>query len=298
MSILSDLKQRSEEGVQSLDSRSRGWLSVLGASFLDVLSFQNSLHAAAIAYFTLFSVFPLAVLTVAIATFWLDAPMTGGDIIARLEFAVPGLNRLLGDTLERIISNRASLTRIAAITLLWSASSVFYVLTRALDAIWETETQRPAWRHRALALLVTLSVSLVLLSISLISSVIIGIINRLLPDLLAQGAPVLVELVVALINILLFALLYTYLPHARLRLIDMFPGAIVGGLLWDLAKRLFLLYVTGYLPATNLLYGSVTTIVAVLIWVYASSLIFLYGGYVNAHYRRLQQRRRELEAQA
>ena len=70
---------------------------------------------------------------------------------------------------------------------------------------------------------------------------------------------------------------------------DVLLGAVVAGLLWEVAKRIFLLLVTNYLTLSNLVYGSVTTIIAFLAWAYASSLIFLLGGYVNVRYRRRRQ---------
>jgi membrane protein len=61
------------------------------------------------------------------------------------------------------------------------------------------------------------------------------------------------------------------------------PGAILAGILWQTAKYLFLHFVSNYLSRSNLIYGSVGTIVAFLTWTYLSSLILLFGAYLNRY---------------
>ncbi|MGH2537402.1 MAG: YihY/virulence factor BrkB family protein [Candidatus Promineifilaceae bacterium] len=280
-----------------LNENGRGWLALLGHSLTDALTFQSSLYAAAIAYFTLLSVFPLIVLTVSIASLWLEVPLTGDQIVARLEFVVPALSQLIGASLDTVLENRGAITRLSIISLIWSASSVFYVLTRALDNIWAGEPTGMVWRHRALSILVVVGVSLILLTLSVLWSAAVSFAQRFLPEILIRSSPYLLDVSLALLNIPIFALLYYMLPHVRLEASHVLPGAFIAGALWEGAKRLFLVVVTNYLAATNLLYGSVTTIIALLFWAYLSSLIFLFGAHVNVRYGRLQQSQLEAASQ-
>jgi membrane protein len=273
------------------DGQSQGWASLLVGSLRDVLSFQSSLYAAALAYFTLFSVFPLILLSAAIASQWLDPATYGSQIIERLEFAVPALSDLMGANLERIVEARGAVTRLSVLALLWSASSVFYMLTRAMDATWEEETARPAWRHRALAIVLTLGISTLLWIASIVWSIGVPIVNSILPERLISISPYLGTLAAAIVSVLLLLLLYYVLPHSRLQLRDVAVGAVLAGLLWELAKRGFLLFVTNFLSASNLVYGSVTTIIALLTWAYLTGLIFLFGAHVNVRYKKLRQKR-------
>lgn len=292
---LSLLRQRGKQRLDWLDRQSRGWLFLLIGSLLEVLSFQSSLYAAALAYFTLFSVFPLILLSVAIASQWIDPRTYGAEIIERLEFAVPALSDLMGANLERIVEARGAVTRLSAIVLLWSASSVFYVLTRAMDATWEEVSARPAWRHRALAIILTLGISTILWIASIVWSLGVPIVNSLLPERLISISPYLGALGAAMLSILLLMLLYYVLPHSRLQLRDVVIGAVLAGLLWEFAKRAFLFFVTNFLSSSNLVYGSVTTIIAMLTWAYVTGLIFLFGAHVNVRHKRLRQKRLSVE---
>jgi membrane protein len=290
LSTFSLLWLRVRHGAAWIDERTKGWLFLFVGSLREVLSFESSLVAAATAYFTLLSVFPLILLTLAMATRWLDPlPTIGNEIMERIEFVLPAFEDLLGANLEQIVRARDTVTRLSAITLIWSASSAIYVLTRALDKMWETETARPAWRHRALAIIVTLGISIVLWIGTFALSIAAPLADSVLPDRIINLSPYLSDVGTALLSIAVFALLYYMLPHARMYWADVLLGAAVGGLLWEVAKRVFLLLVTNYLTLSNLVYGSMTTIIAFLAWAYASSLIFLLGGYVNVRYRRRRQ---------
>lgn len=271
-----------------LNRQSRGWFLLLFESLRDVLSFQSSLYAAATAYFTLLSIFPLILLTVAIASFWFEPSLDLEPILERMEFVIPAIDELLGANLERIIAVRGAITRLSAVLLIWSASSIFYMLTRAMDNIWEEAMIRPAWRHRALAIVITLTISILLLIGSIAWSFVVPILNRFLPERLIEVSPYLSVLASALLSVLMFTLLYRMLPHAKLEWGDVFIGGLLAGILWELAKHVFIFFVSNFLTTSNLIYGSLTTIIAFLTWAYVSTLIFLFGGHVNERYKRLR----------
>lgn len=96
-----------------------------------------------------------------------------------------------------------------------------------------------------------------------------------------------------LLNVALFMVLYIMLPHGSSTWREILPGAIGAGLLWELAKKAFLLFVTSYMSASNLVYGSVAAIIAILTWAYLSGLIFLFGAYLSVAYSQLKQKQKE-----
>jgi len=295
ISAVTDLQQRWQQGVTWLNHRTHGWIPLLFESLRDVLSFTDSLYAAATAYFTLLAIFPLILLTVGIASFWFDPILTEDVIFERLEFAIPALDDLLGVNLEQIVDSRGTITWVSAILLVWSASSIVYMLTRAMDAIWEEAMVRPAWRHRALAIVITLGISILLLVGSFAWTIVVPIVNNLLPESIIDVSPYLSILGTAALSVLLFTLVYKMLPHAKLSWQDVIVGAFAAGLLWELAKHVFLFFVTNYLTLSNLVYGSLTAIIGFLAWAYLSSLIFLFGAHVNLRYKQRRQDQQELE---
>jgi membrane protein len=94
-----------------------------------------------------------------------------------------------------------------------------------------------------------------------------------------------------LLDIALFQMLYIMFPHGNSTWRELLPGAIGAGLLWELAKKGFLLFVSTYISASNLVYGSVAAIIAFLTWAYLSGQILLFGAYLSVSYRQQRQLR-------
>ncbi len=298
-SILSLKQAMSKLSTRPSEAPSEGWrqakttlfpsAKLLGRLTLralqDALAPESQLIASSIGYFTLFSVFPLALLVVAIASNWLDPVLAETRIVAELEFIVPGMESLLGENLQNLVRARGPITGVAAVMLLWSASSVFNVITRAMDRIWgaDINQRRSVWRHRTLAVVMVLLITTLLLVASTIEGTILTIFNSLLPPALAPIGPFTTRFWAVVLNVLLFALLYYFVPHVKMGWREVLPGAIMAGILWQIAKQLFLYFVAIYLSRSNLIYGSVGTIIAFLAWTYLSSLILLFGTYLNRY---------------
>ncbi len=248
-------------------------------------SLTSVLAAAGTAYFAFFSFFPLILLIVAIASRWFDPLWVENEIITQLEFIVPGITRFLGDNLAKIIQNRGSITTTALLLLLWSGSTLFSIVARVMDSIWEGRDTRSTLRYRGLALLFVAGLSLIVLPLLVIGTWVTPLINGLLPNIphfLLSGVSFLIP---TLINIVLFGLLYRFLPHNSPAWRDIWIAAIASGFLWELAKRFFLSYTASFLTSSNLVYGSVSTIIAFLAWVHLSGLIFFFGAYLSVGYR-------------
>ena len=246
---------------------------------------ESQLVASSIGFFTLFSVFPLALLAVALASNWLDPVLAETRIVAELEFVVPGLDTLLGANLQNLVQARGPVTGLAALALVWSASSAFNVITRAMDRIWGADInhRRSVWRHRTLAVLTVLLVAGLLMVATMVEGPALTIVNSLLPERLSRIGPYTDRFWAAFLNVVLFGVLYRFMPHVRLTWRDVLPGAILAGVLWQAAKQLFLLFIGRYLSSSNLVYGSVGAIIAFLLWTYVSSVILLFGSLLNRH---------------
>jgi membrane protein len=81
-------------------------------------------------------------------------------------------------------------------------------------------------------------------------------------------------------------LIFYFVPNAKVRFRDVWPGAILTGALWHIALEGFSFYVRD-MSRFNLVHGSIAAVVVFLIWVYTSSVILLYGVEFTAAYARL-----------
>ena len=289
-----DFRQQSRYYLAWLREQVRKWTFLIVKALQASLGPETALAAAAISYFTLFSLFPLTLLSVAIASLWLDPLLAESEIIRQLEFVAPAVGELLGDNIERIVLSRGPVTTFALLVLLWSSSNIFNVLTRTMDKIWEVVASRSPWRHRGLAILTALTISALLLAASFAEGTLLTIANSLLPEEWQIMRPYTVGFWWALASTALFAILYYFLPHVKLAWRSVLPGAIVAGLLWELAKRAFLYFLATYVTRSNLVYGSVGAITAFLTWTYVSSIIFLFGAYLNREHTRFDEAERQV----
>jgi len=100
-----------------------------------------------------------------------------------------------------------------------------------------------------------------------------------------------------LLDVALFMVLYIMLPHGASSWREILTGAIGAGLLWELAKKAFLFFVSSYISVSNLVYGSVAAILAFLAWAYLSGHIFLFGAFLSVSLYRLKEAQQEAAGQ-
>jgi membrane protein len=294
--IARDMAQLWQRGICSahrLNLRSYGWLGMMTGAAREALKPESAITAAAIAYFGLFSLFPLILLSIAIASFNLGPLMDQKFILQELEFIAPALGELLGQNITEIIQARGPVTIVALVSLIWSASTIFYMLTQTLSEIWGSKHRRAVWKRRGLAILFVLAfVGPVLFLASFAGSIITNLRTWLPASIIPIGAGI--SFVVAiLLDFALFMVLYIMLPHGASTWHEILPGAIGAGLLWELAKKAFLLFISTYISVSNLVYGSVAAIIAFLLWANLSGLIFLFGAYLSVSYYQQRLKRKE-----
>jgi membrane protein len=280
--------QRAILHAHKLDDRSHGWLRLIVNAAREALKPETAITAAAIAYLAIFSLFPTALLSIAMASFTLGPLVDPQLIIQKLEFIAPALGQLLGKNITEIIQARGPVTIIALFSLVWSASTIFYTLNGTLNRIWGNKRNHPFWRQRGRAILfILIFVGPILFLISIAGSLITNFLT-LVPEIyfpIVSGGGLLISI---LLNVAFFLVLYLMLPHSSSGWREILPGALGAGLLWELAKKAFLSFVSTYISMSNLVYGSVAAIIAFLTWAYLSSLIFLFGAFLSVSYYRIK----------
>ena len=286
---ISQLWQKGIFTARRLNERTHGWLGMLAGATRETLKPNAAITAAAIAYFAILSLFPLTLLSISIASFYLGPLMNQQLILQKLEFIAPALGQLLGKNIDEIIRARGPITIVAVAGLIWSASTIFSTLNQTLNEIWSNKRRRPVWKQRGLAILFILAfVGPVLFLASFAGSMIAALRNWLPAQELPIGDTISFILTI-LLDVSLFMLLYILLPHGASTWREILPGALGAGLLWELAKNVFLLFISTYISLSNLVYGSVAAIIAFLAWAYLSGLIFLFGAHLSVSYYRLKQ---------
>ncbi len=291
---IAELRQQGARMANRINERMHGWLWMVASAVMETLKPDTAITAAAIAYFALFSLFPITLLSISIASFSLGSSIDQQLIVQRLEFIAPAISQLMGSNFDAIIEARGPVTTFALIGLIWSASTVFYMFNHALSEIWGVKRRRAVWKRRGVAILFVLTFVGPILFLASFAGSMVTHLRTLLPNsiiLLGDGASLILAI---LLDVALFMTLYMILPHGASTWREILPGALGSGFLWELAKKSFLAFVSTYISVSNLVYGSVAAIVAFLVWAYLSGLIFLFGAYLSVSYFQLKQQQKEI----
>lgn len=259
---------------------------VLGTAAKHWSESEAFIFAAALAFFTVFSIAPVTIIAVTIVGIVLGERAAQGEILEQLQDVIgPDAADLVQTAVVNSqIDNSGllpSLMGIGAIAI--GATTVFAQMQRSLNAIWGVAA-RPSrnsvmiyLRTRLLSLAMVLTVGFILL-VSLLSSVALRSAIAFAEQWLPVPALALVGVDVGfslMVITLLFAAMFRILPDVVLGWRDVLPGALLTAVLFTLGRSAISLYLAN--TATASTYGAAGSLVVLLLWVNYSSLILLYG---------------------
>lgn len=274
--------------------RIKSIFKLLKEAFQEWQEDKVSLLAAALAYYTVFSVTPLLVIAIAIAGAVFGQNTAKVEILEQINGLVgeQGANAIevaLSNANQPEISGVASL--ISIVILLIGASGVFAQLQEALNTVWNVKAKPNGgiWnfiRKRLLSFGMVLVIGFLLL-VSLILSALLSGIGKLQINLLPGFTPLwqLFNFAVSFGFIaLLFALIYYYLPDVKIRWKDVWIGAIITALLFTIGKFVIGLYLGR--GSFGSAYGAAGSLIVFLAWVFYSAQILLFGAEFTQVYAR------------
>lgn len=251
--------------------------------------------AAALAYYTAFSVAPLLVITIAILGVVFNQAEVQAQILDQIESAVgAGAASVVGDIIENMAEPGRGLisSLIGLAGLLFGALALFNNLQIALNQIWgvdDAEAENGLLRfvvNKLLSFGMILVVGF-LLMVSLILSTALSFFDNYLLSLLPNSAWLLrlsSELLIVAITTILFMLIFKFLPYAEIRWRDVWVGALVTALLFTVGRTLLSLYLVN--SAISSTYGAAGAFALILLWVYYSAQIVLFGAEFTEVYAR------------
>jgi membrane protein len=268
---------------------------LLKETFKEYQKDKVSRLAAALSYYTIFSLAPLLIIAIAIAGFFFGEEAATGEIV----FQVQGLVGKDGaEVIQTVIENAAKPTNngllaslVSVGILLFGASGVFTELQDALNTIWEVKPKLNLGfikivRKRFLSFAMVLVIGFLLLVSLLMSALLTGISNytvTLLPgnDLIWQIVNNIFSFTVIA---LLFAMIFKFLPDVKITWRDVSVGATITALLFVFGKSLIGLYLGNNSFSST--YGAAGSIIIVLVWTYYSAQILFFGAEFTQVYAR------------
>ncbi|MEX0271721.1 YihY/virulence factor BrkB family protein [Leptolyngbyaceae cyanobacterium UHCC 1019] len=242
--------------------------------------------AAALAYYTVFSLAPLLLIAIAIAGAVFGEEAARGELVRQIQGLV---GKEGAEAVQAMIQNADKpgsggtiATIVGVILLMFGASGVFGQLQSALNTIWEVKP-KPGQGIRSFLVSRFLSFAMVLvigflLLVSLVLSSVLAAVSHVFNNLM-PGLPILGQVINFLISFgvitVLFASIYKFLPDVKIPWKNLWVGAAVTAILFNIGKLAIGLYLGN--SSVGSTYGAAGSLVVVLIWVFYSAQILLIG---------------------
>lgn len=266
---------------------------ILRQTVLNFFEDDSFSYASSIAFYTIFSLPAILLISLSIGATLYEREVVQQELINQI-------GGLIGHEsaaeMEKILLNAAldstgTFAKIVGIaTLIFSATTVFVSLQTSLNKIWgiKPKPKRGFVKYildRLLSLAMVMSIGFLLL-VSLVFDAVLVVVQSMLSKILdgwtlyvVSAANILISL--ALITVI-FAMLFKVLPDAKIRWRDVWVGALVTTFLFSIGKYLIGFYLGN--SSVNSAYGAAGSLVIILIWVYYSTVIFLFGAELTSVY--------------
>ncbi len=250
--------------------------------------------AAGVAYYGILSLFPLTIVLIFVFSLILDPSRVEDEMIRFFQTYLPGIEEVLGDNIESVDNVKGVLGIVSFAGLLWTASALFGAISRAINRAWNVHSEPPFYIAKARHIAMSMGVGLLFLlslgatsflqflgglgldRIYLLDNIVISISARLLPFVFTLG---------------IFLMVYKYVPNTVTHWRHIWPGALLGAIIFEIAKSVFVFYLGSFADYAKI-YGSLGAVVAFMGWIYISSFILIAGAEFSCEYERMQERLR------
>ena len=255
--------------------------------------------AAQLAYYLILALFPFILFLVAVVdAFSSSSPQFVNELFNYLGRVMPAqVFDLIQTYTERTLRNEDTAPGLLSVGILgaiWAASGAFSSLINALNRAYDVQETRPFWKVKGIAILMTLGLS-VLVFVGALLLVAGPSIGETIAEVFTLDDEF--ELVwniarwpaALLFMVVTVALLFYFAPDAGQPFRWITPGGFVGVALWVLASVAFNLYLGSDFNSYNATYGSIGTVIVLLLYLYISSLTILFGATLNATLVRMKE---------
>ena len=253
---------------------------------------NGSRMAAALAFYTVFSIAPLLMLAMGVAGFVFDEQTVRTALAAHLhEFVGPRIEEFVWEVVERWQDRQAGLkaSLVALLALGWSTFRGFDALRATLNMIWGVEKRSGAGivqrvLRRAGTFVMTVCVGAMIVA-SIVFSTVAARVTTEIESATRMTLPWLAQfesLGLLLLVAVLFAMIFKWAANVEMEWSDAIVGAAITAVMFGIGKFLIELVLTHF--STTSVFGAAGAMVALLLWVYLSAMIFFYGAEVTKYW--------------
>jgi len=268
----------------------------LGWRVFKELGDDDATHlSAGVAYYSVFSVFPLLLGLLAISGTVFTSITLQEQFLDYVTESMPGSEEFVSKNIEELVRFRGALGICAILGLLWSGSSAFGAMSRAINRAWDVDKDRPFYVAKTLHIIIALGVGILFL-LSSFASVAIELLSNYSRDLGLPGheffldfglGNLMLKAVPWAITLAVFLLLYRFVPNCKTYWRYVWTGAVVATILFEASKGIFMWYLVN-VANYELIYGSVASMMVLMTWAYVSAFILILGAEISSEYGRMR----------
>lgn len=281
-----------------LNKLTGGSLGILRHTFTNFSMMRGPEAAASLSYYAMFSIFPALLAVVSIGSIFLEQAVVREKLLEAIIRFMPVSATFINNLISGVLDKRGAFTVLAILSLIWSASNVFDKIIVNVNRAFPKGRNPGFIQSRFMALIIIL-VLVVLFMGSLMVDTIQGFFEL---EKVRFGRVFLTEtvlydwlrlLIPFIIKLLLFLAIYSWIPRNKnIRFKSKLIGAVVAAGLWELATRALTWALSTGFTNYEPVYGSLSSIIALMTWMYLSGYIVFLGAHlvhaVNYHYTALQ----------
>lgn len=243
-------------------------------------------YAAQSAYFILLSFIPFVLLLVTLVRY---TPLTQEIVTEALTRMVPvEFRSFVQGIVGEVFGKSAAFVPISAVIALWSAGKGVNALTDGLNCIYKVEETRGYLLNRFRSMLYTL-----VFVAAVVCTLVLLVFGNQIQAKITESFPVIASVTSFIIGLrtlitlallcLTFLMIYRFVPNRKATLKSQIPGAMVSAVAWSLFSLAFSVYID-FTPGTANMYGSLTTLVLIMLWLYFCMWIVLIGAEINSFF--------------
>ena len=244
-----------------------------------------TVYSAYASFYVVISFIPF--LMIILATVGHFITLSYDDIMNMLGTNIPqSVSKLILYVVDEVLNaNTASIISLQTLTLLWTASRSVVAIEKGLDSVYKATEKRSFIRLNLQAMFYTFT-----FVVAILFSLLIMVFGNVIAVALGKIFPVALEIINLVLSTraivslfiltLLFTCVYTFMPYKKLKFIKQLPGAVFAASGWMIFSLFFSIYVDNF-SKKSYIYGSLTALIILMLWIYFCMIILFIGGEIN-----------------
>jgi membrane protein len=280
--------------------RVKAWLLakppvVLVARTVREVGHDDATHmAAGVAFYAILSLFPMVLGLVAVLGLVLEPGSTQELLVEFLREYLPEAGDLLSSNVSASPGIRGFAGFFSLLGLFWTASAVFGAISRAVNRAWDVHQDRNFVVEKARHIGMALAVGL-LFMLSLGATATLQLLGQLelsdagpLSTVPNYGTTIVARSLPLVFSLAIFLLIYKFVPNTPTRWRYIWPGVLLAAISFEVGKSAFVFYLDHFANFGRV-YGSLGSLVALMMWIYLSALILIVGAEFASEYGRMRE---------